>query len=160
MVLQALIALMLLALPIAEIAMFIVVGSHIGVLATIALIVASSVAGAALLRFQGLGAIGRMRAALDAGEAPAGEIADGMMIMLAGLLLITPGFITGALGILLFVPPLRRLFWKLAGFKVAVYAARRGPGGGDRVVDLGRDEYRRQPEGRLGEGDGRRGRPD
>lgn len=148
------VALALLALPIAEIAGFIIVGSQIGVLATIGLILAMSVAGAMLLRVQGFGAMQRMRAAMDLGEPVGGELADSMMIMLAGLLLITPGFITGALGILLFIPPVRRLFWKLAGLKLAVVAARRGSPGPD-VVDLGRDEYRREDGPGYGPGYGR-----
>lgn len=142
----AAIALMVLALPVAEIAMFIVVGSKIGVLATIGLIFAGSLAGILLLRFQGLGSLARLRAALERGETPAGEVADGAIILLAGILLITPGFITGALGVLLFIPPVRRLFWKLAGFRLAVVAARRGP----TVVDLDPDEYRSEPRGRIG----------
>jgi UPF0716 protein FxsA len=146
----ALIALALLALPIAEIAMFIVVGGWIGVLPTIGLIFASSLAGALLLRFQGLGNLQRLRTALQRGDVPAGEVADGAMILLAGLLLITPGFITGALGLLLFIPPLRKLFWKLAGLRLAVVATRSG---GPNVVDLGRDEYAREPRRRLGPGE-------
>jgi UPF0716 protein FxsA len=139
--LPALIALSLLALPIAEIAMFIVVGSYIGVLPTIALILASSIAGVLLLRLQGLGNLARLRTAMERGDTPTGAVADGAMILLAGLLLITPGFITGALGLLLFIPPVRKLFWKLAGFRLAVVATRRG---GPTVVDLGRDEYVRE----------------
>ncbi len=141
---RALVPLVLLALPIAEIAMFVVVGSHIGVLATIGLVVASSVAGILLLRHQGLGNLARLRMAVQSGDAPAGEVADGVMILLAGLLLITPGFITGALGLLLFVPPLRRAFWKLAGLRMAVVVARPG-GPGERIIDLDSEDYRREP---------------
>lgn len=142
---RPLIAILLLALPIAEIAAFIVVGSQIGVLATIGLILASSVAGAMLLRFQGFGAMQRLRAAVERGEAPGREIADGAMIALAGLLLITPGFITGVLGLLLFLPPVRQLFWKLAGLRLAVVTVRRGQAR-DGVVDLDPDEYSREPQ--------------
>jgi UPF0716 protein FxsA len=139
----SLIALMLLALPIAEIAMFIVVGSHIGVLATIALIFASSAAGAVLLRWQGLGAMQRMRIAIERREEPGREVADGMMIALAGLLLITPGFITGALGLLLFIPPVRRIVWNAIGLRFSTVVVR--PSGARRgsVIDLDADEYRR-----------------
>jgi UPF0716 protein FxsA len=144
--LPAFAALALLALPIAEIAAFILVGGQIGVLATIGLIFASSVAGALLLRFQGLGSMRRLQAAMQRGEVPTGEVADGVMILLAGLLLITPGFITGAIGLLLFLPPLRRFFWKLAGFRLAVVATRSRPG----VVDLDPDEFRREPKGVIG----------
>ena len=134
---RPLIAILLLALPIAEIAAFIVVGSQIGVLATIGLILASSVAGAMLLRFQGFGAMQRLRAAVERGEAPGRESADGAMIALAGLLLITPGFITGVLGLLLFLPPVRQLFWKLADGK-----ARAGIPGG-----AARGQHRAPPDG-------------
>ncbi|MBX3531471.1 MAG: FxsA family protein [Rhizobiaceae bacterium] len=141
MLLPALIALSLLALPIVEIAMFIVVGSYIGVLPTIGLILASSIAGVMLLRLQGLGNLARLRSAMERGDTPTGEVADGAMILLAGLLLITPGFITGALGLLLFIPQVRKMFWKLAGFRLAVVATRRG---GPNVVDLDRNEYYRE----------------
>lgn len=148
----AFIALALLALPVAEIAMFIVVGSHIGVLATIGLIFASTAAGILLLRVQGLGNLERLRGAMQRNEAPTAEVADGAMILLAGLLLITPGFITGALGLLLFVPPVRRLAWKLAGARMAVVVTTRRSSGspsGPTVVDLDPDEYTHEPRRRL-----------
>ena len=134
------VAIAILALPIAEIATFIVVGSNIGVLATIGLIFAASLAGALLLRMQGLGNLARLRAAIDRGETPAGEVADGAMILLAGLLLITPGFLTGSLGLLLFIPPVRAFLWRLIGRNVSVVVRRRGP----TVVDLDPDEYSRE----------------
>ena len=146
-----LIALALLALPIAEIATFIVVGSNIGVLATIGLIIAASMAGALLLRTQGLGNLARLRAAIERRETPAAEVADGAMMLLAGLLLITPGFLTGSLGLLLFIPLIRQFLWRLVGRNVSVVVRRRGP----TVVDLDPDEYSRE---RPREIDGNRNR--
>lgn len=93
--------------PILEIATFVVVGSHIGVLATLLLVMATSVAGAALLRIQGLGTLARIRAQVDRGALPDRELAHGAMIFVAGLLLLMPGFLTDVVGLLLFIPPVR-----------------------------------------------------
>lgn len=136
-------------LPILEIAAFVVVGSHIGVLATVALVVATSVMGAALLRIQGLGTLARIRAQVDRGTVPDRELAHGAMILVAGLLLLMPGFLTDAVGLLLFVPPVRDAAWRLLRARIVVVA--RGPWAGgfggprtdDRTIDLDSDEFSR-----------------
>lgn len=137
---------LLLIVPLAEIAMFIVVGGQIGVLATVALVLATAVSGSILLRIQGFGVMTRIRASLDAGGMPGRELVHGFMIMAAGLLLLTPGFITDTIGLLLFVPAIRDLAWSLVRDRVVVAAS--GPrkprsGGGDRTIDLDNDEYER-----------------
>jgi len=104
-------ALLLLALPIVEIAVFIEVGKWIGVWPTILLILLSSLAGFQLMRHQGLATLARARAAVQRNEPPIGELLDGLSILLAGFLLILPGFVTDLLGLLLFVPWIRRRVW-------------------------------------------------
>ena len=99
----------LLALPFLEIAAFIKVGELIGAWPTIELTLLASVAGVLLLRWQGLATLARAREAALADRPPLDELLDGLAILLAGALLIVPGFITDALGLLLFVPPIRRL---------------------------------------------------
>jgi UPF0716 protein FxsA len=102
----------LLVVPLAEIATFVMVGSKIGVLTTIALVLATAVTGVTLLRIQGLGALGRIRTQMDRGEMPSRDLVHGLMIMVAGLLLLTPGFITDTLGLLLFVPAILDRAWR------------------------------------------------
>ena len=82
----------LLVLPIIEIAIFIKVGQTIGLLPTLALIIAAAILGAALLRAQGLSVLTQLRSNLNAGRMPARTIADTMMIGLAALFLVLPGF--------------------------------------------------------------------
>ncbi len=114
------IPLFILALPIIEIAVFILVGSKIGVLWTIALVILSAMAGSLLLRIQGFGALNRIRAELDAGRDPGRELAHGAMIMLAAVLLLIPGFVTDVIGLLLFIPPVRDVAWRFLKRRIVV----------------------------------------
>ncbi len=110
----------LLALPLIEIAGFAFVGREIGVLATIGLVLLSSIAGSILLRIQGFGVISRIQRDLRAGRNPGRELAHGVMILIAGILLIIPGFFTDIIGILLFLQPVRELGWKLVRSRIQV----------------------------------------
>ena len=112
--------LFLLALPLLEIAGFVVVGRQVGALATVGLVLASSVAGALLLRYQGFGVMTRVRTEMNAGRDPSRQLAHGVMIVLAAILLIIPGFITDIFGILLFLPPVRDLAWRLLKSRVVL----------------------------------------
>ena len=127
----ALIALAILALPLVEIAVFIQVGEWIGVWPTIGLTVLSTVVGSTLLRHQGLATIARANQMAERGEPPVDEILDGLCILLAAALLIVPGFVTDALGLLLFIPwvrrHVRRLVWRTF--------ATRGRGGRSAVIE-------------------------
>ncbi len=97
----------LILVPLTEIAVFIEVGEALGLLPTLAIVVLTAVFGAALLRRQGLHTLRRAEASLARGEAPLAEVFDGVCLLLAGALLLTPGFVTDALGGLLFLPALR-----------------------------------------------------
>lgn len=146
-----LVPLILIAWPIAEIAAFIVVGGKIGVLWTIGLIFAASVLGGILLRIQGFGAVNRIRREMDTGKVPGRDLAHGAMIMLAGLLLILPGFVSDIVGLLLFLPPVRDLAWRLLRGRITIITDFRGFGGdgvrrGGRQIDLGEGEYSRSGE--------------
>lgn len=92
------------ALPLAEIYVIIQVGHVIGALWTILLLVADAAFGAWLVKHEGRRAFGALRGALASGRMPAGEIADGALILIGGTLMITPGFITDVLGILCVLP--------------------------------------------------------
>ena len=97
----------LVVVPIVEIAVFIEVGGAIGLWPTLGVVVATAIAGAALLRYQGLATLARARAALARNEMPLREVIDGVFLLAAGLLLLTPGFVTDGAGFLLFVPGVR-----------------------------------------------------
>lgn len=99
--------LIFLVLPIAELAVILQVGQLIGPWYTIVLLLAVSAAGAWLVKREGLGVVRRFRRQLDAGALPGKELADGVLILFAGALLLTPGFITDCVGLLLLLPPVR-----------------------------------------------------
>ena len=108
-----LILLAILCIPIAEIAVLIKAGQIIGVGWTLVLIVASGILGAALMRRQGLKALTETQRKLDRGELPVGEMFDGLCVLMAGTLLLIPGFLTDVVGLLLFIPPVRLLLGTL-----------------------------------------------
>lgn len=93
--------------PAVELALLVEVGSRIGTLATLAIIVATGVLGAAVARHQGLRTVRAIQDEIARGELPAGSLVDGVIILLAGALLITPGILTDAVGFLFLVPGLR-----------------------------------------------------
>ena len=93
--------------PLVEIAVFIELGGLIGLWATLAVVIATAVAGTWLLRSQGWEVMNRARATLAGGGFPAREVFDGACILVAGALLLTPGFVTDTAGLLLFVPMVR-----------------------------------------------------
>ncbi len=142
----------LLIIPLAEIGMFIVVGSRIGVGWTLALVVLTAVIGSVLLRLQGFGLLSKIQAETAAGRVPGRELVHGVMILAAGILLLTPGFITDAMGFLLFIPPVRDAVWaflrKRMRFETVMTrgTTRSGPAEDANVVDLDDSEYRREPD--------------
>lgn len=99
-------------LPIAEIAVFIEASRLISVPAVIVLTLATAFAGSFLMRTQGFAALTRFMQAVEKGEPPILPVLDGMGILAAGILLLTPGLLTDAVGLLLFVPPIRRALGK------------------------------------------------
>jgi UPF0716 protein FxsA len=105
-----LLVLIFIVLPVAEIYVIIKVGEAIGVLPTIALLILDGFLGAALLRSQGRAAWRRFNEAMAAGRVPAREVLDGAMVIVGGAFLITPGFISDVIGLLLLIPPSRALF--------------------------------------------------
>lgn len=119
-----LLVLVFIGIPLLEIAVFIEVGGMIGVWPTIGLTVATALAGSLMLRHQGLATLMRARAQMDRGELPARELFEGVCLVLAGALLLVPGFVTDAIGLMLFFPPFRRLLRLLIARHVAAKAAR------------------------------------
>jgi len=93
--------------PIVELAVIIQVGQAIGVVETLLLMVLVSIVGAWLVKREGIGVWRRAQRQLDTGVMPGRELVDGVLIMVAGALLLLPGFVSDCLGILLLLPPVR-----------------------------------------------------
>ncbi len=132
--------LIFLLVPVIEIALFIELGGAIGVWATIAIIFLTAAIGAAVARAQGLSTLGELQARLDAGADPREPMAHGALLLIAGLLLLTPGFMTDAFGFALLVPPIRSAVIRRISARMTVHAAsmhqqNRRPTGGPTVVE-------------------------
>ena len=132
-------------LPIAELAVFLAIASEIGVLAALSIVLATSLAGAAVIRGTGRSARSRFRACVNASTLDAGI--PGLLTLLAGILLLVPGFLTDIAGVLLLIPALQRriLATLLRGF--AEPRGKTAP-----VVELDPDEWRRVAEEDGGQG--------
>ena len=139
------------AVPIAELYVIIKVGEAIGAVPTILLLLADSVLGSMLLRSQGRRVWRRFRQALELGRLPHREVIDGVLVIFGGAFLITPGFLTDVVGVLLLLPPTRALFRRLLvrrlGRRIEVRASRRRPS--DYDVEGTATEYDAPPP-RLG----------
>ena len=116
---------LLVAVPIVEIALFIEIGGLIGLWPTIAIVVLTALAGTMLLRAQGFAALADLQRRLDTGQDPTGTLAHGALILVAGVVLLTPGFFTDAVGFLLLVPPVRAAVIRALAKRVVVVQARR-----------------------------------
>jgi len=123
-------------LPLIEIAVFIAVGGAIGILPTVVLTVLTAVAGTIMLRQQGLSLVTRMQSELQAGQVPETDMMHGAMIVLASILLLIPGFVTDAIGLLLFIPPVREALARFIVSRANVVVVRSGQQGRATVVDL------------------------
>jgi UPF0716 protein FxsA len=134
--------------PFVELALLVWLGGQTVWWVPILLVLATGTAGAMLWRWQGLKAIGRIRADMSAGRMPADALVDGLMIFLAGALLITPGVLTDAAGLALLIPPVRSFVKRLAAAwfvrhvqvrTVSAYgqtgSPATGPATGDKIID-------------------------
>lgn len=155
----SLIPILLLVVPLLEIAAFVVIGGEIGVLATLAMVFVTAVIGSILLRVQGFGLLRRIQEVTEQGGVPGRELVHGVMILIAGVLLLTPGFVTDTLGFLLFVPAIRDLGWNLVKDRIVVAGRFGGEAGGFQAgpgrgrgkhsgptIDLDEDEFSRSPD--------------
>jgi UPF0716 protein FxsA len=110
---MAVLVLLFIVVPIAELFVIIKVGELIGLWPTLALLLADALLGSLLLRHQGRGAWRRFNAALAERRFPGKEVADGVQIVIGGTLLLTPGFLTDIVGLLLLIPPSRAIARRL-----------------------------------------------
>lgn len=133
-------------IPVIEIALFIQVGGLIGMWPTIGLVLLSAVLGSVLIRSQGSRALTQVQQSFRTMNDPTRPLAHGAMILFAGMLLLTPGFFTDTLGLLLLIPGVRDWLMRLAGRHVTVTRAGFGfdssrqprhgwPGREDDVID-------------------------
>jgi UPF0716 protein FxsA len=104
-----LVLLIFVLLPIVELTLLFKLGNWIGWIPTIALVFGAGIAGAAVAKFEGLRATMRMRQQIAHGALPAAEVFDGLLIAAAGVLLIIPGILSDVLGLVLLLPPTRKL---------------------------------------------------
>lgn len=103
-----LLVLLFILLPTLELVLLIKLGSYIGALATVAIVFVTAVLGASMLRREGFSTLMKARERLESGEMPAREVAEGALLIVAGAFLLTPGFITDAVGFACLIPSLRR----------------------------------------------------
>ena len=132
--------------PLVELYLLIEVGSEIGAIPTIALSVFTAMLGGYLVRMQGFAILFRAQTQMANKEVPALELMEGVMLLLVGLALLLPGFITDAIGFLLLVPPLRR--WLIVRWLKSRGTLTPAPGGkrapearSDRIIE---GEYRKE----------------
>ena len=97
-------------IPVAEIYLLIKVGAVVGAFNTVLLVVLTGFTGAYLARMQGMQTLLRVRASLQQGMTPTDDLVDALLIFIAGIMLLTPGFITDAAGLLILYPYTRRIF--------------------------------------------------
>ncbi len=99
-----------LSIPILEIYLLLKIGGIIGIFPTVVLVVGTAVLGASMLRSQGFSTMQRLQNALSKGEIPAMEMIEGPLLLVGGALLLTPGFVTDALGFFCLIPQTRKWF--------------------------------------------------
>ena len=142
----------LLGVPLLELYVIIRVADGLGTPETILLLIAVSVAGAWMVRRSGLGVLAQVRERLSRGELPARELVDGLLIVVAGALMLTPGFVTDAVGLLLLFTPTRLIVRSLLVLyfarkaRISGWSAASGAGAGFRFTASG-SRRSRQPGG-------------
>ena len=115
---MAILVLLFIVVPLAELYVIIQVGQAIGVLPTIGLLLLDSIVGSMLLRSQGRSTWRRFAETVQAGRPPAREVVDGGLVLLGGAFLLTPGFLTDLLGLVLLLPPSRAVVRRLLARRV------------------------------------------
>lgn len=136
------ITLFLLAMPLIEIALFVVIGRAIGVLPTILGVVLSAMLGGLVIRWQGFAVLSELRASVSQAALPARRVGDAMLIGLAGLLLIIPGYLSDLFAVLLLLPPVRGLIYKLLAKRFTVVTATPDRPAAPGQIDLDDDSWR------------------
>jgi len=118
------------SVPLIEISLFVEIGARVGVLVTIALVILTAAAGMLLIRAQGLVILRKAQANLRQGVAPVAEVFHGGCLLIAGTLLLVPGFLTDAMGLLLLLSPVRDFAFSLVLKKIRPSRPHAGPESG------------------------------
>lgn len=145
--------------PAVEIGLFVTIGGQIGPAATVAVVLFTGVAGAALARMQGMRVLRQITESLERGAMPTDELVEGALVLFGGALLLTPGFLTDLWGLSCLFPPTRKLFaaglrrylarrmnqtgpgrTEMGGWHVWTGPVRPGPGAKEKRFDLGEPE--------------------
>lgn len=119
----AVLALLFLVVPFVELFVLIQIGHAFGALPTVLLLLAVSVVGAWLVKREGLSTLRRAQQQVRNGQVPGSELVDGVLILFAGVLLLTPGFLTDVVGVVLLLPPVRAALRGLASRRLTRRAA-------------------------------------
>lgn len=136
--------LLFLTVPLAEIYVLLKVGSLIGALPAVGAVVLTAIIGAALVRVQGFSTLAQIRDSLNRGQVPAVALVEGAFLLVAGALLLTPGFITDAIGFACLCPPLRRFLITEYLLEKLILAG--GRPGARRDSDVIEGEFHREDE--------------
>ncbi len=111
-----------LAIPLIEIALFILIGQAIGLWPTLLGVIVIAIIGSAIIRWQGLSLLRDIRTSFSRGQLPARALADAMLVTIAGVLMVVPGYFTDFVGLLLLIPALRGLIYRLVRSRFAAVA--------------------------------------
>ena len=117
-------------IPVSEIYILIAIGGQIGILPSIGLVILTGIVGASLARSQGLQTLGRIRDSFQQGVVPGEELLNALMIAVAGIVLLTPGFLTDAAGLFLLIPATRTLCREWLKRRIELVYAQRNVGNG------------------------------
>ena len=128
---RAILLLIFIAIPLIEIALLIKIGQAIGFWATILLVIGTAVFGTLVLHAQGMQTLNRVLASVNDGKPPVTPVLEGFLLLIAGMLLLTPGILTDTVGFILLVPPIRQLLVRHALSRLFVVTTRREGGHGN-----------------------------
>ena len=117
-------------IPVSEIYILIAIGGQIGILPSIGLVISTGIVGASLARSQGLQTLGRIRDSFQQGVVPGEELLNALLIAIAGIVLLTPGFLTDAAGLFLLIPATRTLCREWLKRRIELVYAQRNVGNG------------------------------
>jgi UPF0716 protein FxsA len=117
-------------IPVSEIYVLIAIGGQIGILPSIGLVILTGIVGASLARSQGLQTLGRIRDSFQQGVVPGEELLNALLIAIAGIVLLTPGFLTDAAGLFLLIPATRTLCREWLRRRIELVYAQRNVGNG------------------------------
>ena len=117
-------------IPVSEIYILIAIGGQIGILPSIGLVILTGIVGASLARSQGLQTLGRIRDSFQQGVVPGEELLNALLIAIAGIVLLTPGFLTDAAGLFLLIPATRTLCREWLKRRIELVYAQRNAGDG------------------------------